>query len=39
LDHCLAGVGIQRRGWFITHDKLWSVNKGPGDCDTLLFAT
>src|SRR5262245_52530088 len=22
LDHCLAGIGIQRRGWFITHDKL-----------------
>src|SRR6516162_6383642 len=39
LDHRLAGFGIQRRGWFITHDKLWSVNKGAGDCDTLLFAT
>jgi hypothetical protein len=39
LDHCLAGVGIQRRGWFVTHDKLRSVDKGAGDCDTLLFAT
>jgi hypothetical protein len=39
LDHRLASFGIKRRGWFITYDKLWSVNKGAGDCDPLLFAT